>query len=202
MRTLLESETFQDELPGWALRGVLCALNSAFWAGVMGFQDPAEIAGMAAGVAFWVGAFAGLCAWAPGPMGRKLPQLAAALKRAAWIKIGLTAAGWLLLAGASALNMEGAEVMGMFGMIDTLLGMSALWVVSQVGSFPDIIQIPQVDSFGWTTLTTIVEGALMAALIGFIALAMLAWWRVQAEFVRQQGLISIRPPGPGVVGRL
>lgn len=168
---------FEDELPGWVLRGALCAVNSAFWAWMMGFQHPAEIAGMATGVAFWVAVFAGVCAWTPRSAWWQQAQIGPALKRAAWIKIGLTCSGWLLLAGASLVHISGAEALAMFGMVDMLLGMAALWLVSRVAGIPDFDQISRLDSPGWTALTTVVEGALMAAVIGVLALAVLAWWR-------------------------
>lgn len=177
MKTLLASEEFQAELPGWALRGVLCAANSAFWAVMMGFQQPAEIAGMAAGVAFWVVVFAGLCACTPLAERLRQPRIGAALKRAAWIKIGLTAAGWLSLAGASLMRASGAEVLAMLGMADVLMGMASLWLVSRAAGVPDIDQLGRLDSFGWTALTTVVEGALMAVVIGALALVVLGWWR-------------------------
>ena len=61
-----------------------------------------------------------------------------------------------------------------------LLGMAALWLVSQVGPFRNFEQIPGADSFGWTALTTVVEGALMAVVIGLIALVVLGCWRLTA----------------------
>jgi hypothetical protein len=177
MKALLESEKFQTELPGWALRGVLCAANSAFWAWMMGFQQPEEIAGMAAGVAFWVMVFAGLCAGAPLLERLKQPQFGAALKRAAWIKIGLMAVGWLAFVGASLVRTPGVEALAAFGMADMFLGMASLWLVSRAAGVSDLDQIGRLDSFGWTTVTTIVEGALMAVVIGAIALVVLGWWR-------------------------
>jgi len=177
MKTLLASEEFHAELPGWALRGVLCAANSAFWAVMMGFQQPTEIAGMVAGVASWVAVFAGLCARTRLADRLRQPRIGAALKRAAWIKIGLTAAGWLSVAGTSLIRASGAEALAVFGMADVFLGMASLWLVSQAAGVSDIDQVGRLDSFGWTALTTIIEGALMAAVIGLIALAVLGWWR-------------------------
>ncbi len=177
MNALIDSAAWRDELPGWAVRGVLCAANSAFWAWMLGFQAPVELAGMAAGVACWVGIFAVLCVWTPPAARWAYPQFAAALKWAAGIKIGLTAAGWLGFAGASLVRTSGAEALAAFGMADVLLGMAALWMVSRVAGIPDIEQVARLDSFGWTALTTMVEGALMAVVIGLIALVVFGWWR-------------------------
>lgn len=177
MSVMPESAEFRNELPGWAVRGVLCAANSAFWAWMLGFQAPVELAGMVAGVAVWAGIFALLCVWSPLPARWAHPQFAAALKWAAGIKIGLTAVGWLSFAVASHVRTSGAEALAALGMVDMLLGMAALWLVSRVAGIPDFDQVARLDSFGWTALTTMVEGALMAAVIGLIALLVLAWWR-------------------------
>lgn len=185
MKTLLESAEFQGELSGWAVRGVLCALNSAFWAFMLGFQQPAEFAGMAVGVAFWVAVFAVLCAWTPRAGWWRQPRFGAALKRAALIKIGLTAAGWLCFAAASQVRTSGAEALTMLGMVDMLLGLAALWVVGLACGLSDPSQVAALDSFGWTALTTVVEGALMAALIGGIALGVLVWWRWGGQLLLQ-----------------
>ena len=195
MTALLESEAFRNELPGWVLRGVLCALGSAFWAVMMGFETPAEIAGMVAGVVFWSTGFAGLCCSTRLLAGLKQPRLGSALKRAAWIKLGLTTFGWALMFGAGSLRFHGVEVLGIFGMIDAVLGLASLWLVGEVGSFPDFGQICRANSFGWTALTTLVDGALTAIVIGLIAAAVLGWWHLTAGSGRKQELSPARPAG-------
>jgi hypothetical protein len=178
MKTILESDEFRAELPGWVLRGVLCAASSAAWAALLGFQAPAEIAGMVAGVAFWVAVFAALCAWRPGPARWNQPQAVAALKWAAWIKVGFTAFGWLVFAAGGMLNLEGLSQMGMLGMVDLLLGLAALAVVSFAAGLKGAEMVATADSFGWTALTTVIEGALVALMIASIALCVWAAWRI------------------------
>ena len=196
MRTLLESEAFRAELPGWALRGCLCAASSAFWAVLIGFQAPAEIAGMVTGVAVWVCVFAALCSWTPSLAWLKQPQMAAALKHAAWIKLGLSALGWLCFAGRFAPYFAFLQWLGLCGIVDMALGIGALSLVALLaGTFRSPEQISRLDSFGWTALTTVVEGALMAVLIGVIALAVLGWWRLKARVGRQRELSPARPAG-------
>lgn len=177
MKTLLESPEFRDELPGWLLRGVLCAVSSVGWAVLLGFHTPAEIAGMATGVVAWVLVFAGACAWLLRTPRPEHARWAAALKRAAWIKIGLTVLGWLLWGGTALIRESWTQPFMLFGMVDAFLGMGALWVVAQVAGVGGFEKVAQLDSFGWTALTTVVEGALMALLIAGITLAVLAWWR-------------------------
>jgi len=168
--------TLRSELPGWTLRGTLCSLSSFYWAIHSGFQQPAEILGMMAGVALWVIIFAALAF-------RRLPgwgagwRVGPALKRAAWIKFGLTMVGWLLFVGIDLVKLPGA--FGTIGMLDMFLGLVALRLVNAVGGFRGEDHIATLDSFGWTTLTTIMDGALFAIIIGLIALLVLGWWRLR-----------------------
>lgn len=170
MKAIWESEAFRSELPGWTLRGVLCAASSAGWACLMGFQAPAELAGMLAGVAFWVVMFAMACArMSPSLVGQQ-SEACTALKWAAWIKIAFTAAGWLVYAAASSARLHDLSQIAMLGTVDLLLGMAALWTASAVSGMGDPGQVAAADSFGWTMFTTVVEGALITALILGIAL--------------------------------
>lgn len=180
MRALLESAEFRAELPGWALRGFLCAANSAVWAVLMGFQAPEEIVGMAAGVAFWVAGFAGFCAWKPAKVHGLHPEYTAALKWAVWIKIGITAFGWLLFALGSMLNSDALSQMGMLGMVDMLLGLAALAAVAFVAGLNGPEMVASADSLGWTALTTVTEGALVAVVLCAIATVLWIFWRESA----------------------
>jgi hypothetical protein len=173
LKTLLESDEFRTELPGWALRGVLCAANSACWAWMMGFQQAVEIAGMVAGVACWVALFAAACVLVPRLAWWKQFQVAVVLRQAAWIKIGLTAAGWLIFALASATGLAEIQQLAMLGMIDMLLGIAALSLVALLGGMSGPEQVAAADSFLWTLATTVTEGALVAGVIVGIAVAVL-----------------------------
>ena len=176
MKTLLESTEFQGELPGWILRGVLCAANSACWAAVTGFTHPMEIAGMALGVAFWVALFTGYCAWslrtAPVARGR----LVAALKTATWIKIILVVLGLPALFGSRFLPEW--LMLSFFGFsVDMLLGFVSLQAVAWLAGLADFTRIAQLDSWSWTALATVFEGTLMTILLGLLAFVVLAWRR-------------------------
>jgi hypothetical protein len=177
LKTLLESDEFRAELPGWLLRGVLCAANSAVWAVLSGFQAPEEIAGMLAGVVFWVAVFAAVCAWMPQAARLNQLRIVAALKWAAWIKIGLTAFGWLVFAGAKVSGIDGLAGVVLLGTVDLLLGIGALTLVAFAGRLSGPEQVAFADSFGWTALTTVTEGALMSLVIAALALGVwTAWW--------------------------
>lgn len=178
MKTLLESDEFRAELPGWALRGILCALNSAGWAVLIGFWAPVEIAGMAAGVAFWTVVFAVLCAGRNQFASWINPQAVAALKWATWVKIGITAFGWLLFWLGGVLHFEALSQMGMLGMIDTLLGLGSLAIVAFFAGLKGPEMVAAADSFGLTMVTTMLEGFAMAVVIGGIAMCLWTVWRL------------------------
>ena len=204
MKTLFESEAFCAELPGWTLRGVLCAASSAGWAWLMGFQAPAELAGMLAGVAFWVVMFATACARMSPSFAGQQTEACTALKWAAWIKIALTAAGWLVYAAASSARLHDLSQIAMLGTVDLLLGMAALWTASVVSGMSDPGQVAAANSFGWTMFTTVVEGALITALILGIALSvwilrrMFLGIRTNANFppIRVTDQEVVQPSGP------
>ena len=181
MTTCFDRETLGRELPGWALRGVLCAASSAAWAVLMGFSAPAEILGMVLGVAGWVLAFAAFSAWTPPAAWWSHAQAVAALKGAVWLKVGLAAAGWLGFGLGGALHLEDLAQLGLLGMLDTLLGLAALALVSFTAGLKGPEFVAAADSFGLTALTTLTEGALMALVLAGLALALWVGWRLAAR---------------------
>jgi hypothetical protein len=178
MIPVLDSERFPRELAGWGLRGVLCAASSFWWAWIAGFDSPAEIAGMAAGVIVWVALFAGFCVWHPSAGGRGPAQLVPALKGAATIKFLLSAAGWAWFAVCSLFQNDHTilDAGFVFVMPDCMLGIASLGLVGAV-SGGNVDSLPRLDSFGWTALTTLVDGALFLGVIAALAGAVLLWWR-------------------------
>jgi len=170
---------FGGDLPGWVLRGTLCSLSSFFWAVLTGFGQPAEILGMMAGVALWVLIFAGFSFWS-GPGWSAGRCVVPALKRAAWIKFGVTVGGWLLFAGINMSKLHGARKLETIAMLDVWLGLVALGLANAVGGFHGQEHISTLNSFGWTTLVTLIDGALFAVVIGLITLLVLGWWRLKA----------------------
>lgn len=200
MSALLETPEFRAELPGWVLRGVLCAANSAWWAVMAGFTHPAEIAGMVLGVAVWVVAFTAFGGWAR-QTGRIAPaRFADAVKTAAWIKLLLVVVG-LPAMFCSRFLPEWMTVFVFGFSMDMVLGMLALSGAAWLAGMTEFDQIARMDSLGWTTLTTVLEGALMASLILLIAAAVLGWrWsKTAGQFsrVRNPDQEVVQPPGPG-----
>jgi hypothetical protein len=177
MKAVIDSARFPAELGGWGLRGVLCAASSLYWALMVGFTALAELAGMAAGIAVWVVIFAGFCVWHAQSQQRHSERLVPALKIAAWIKFLFSAAGWVVFAISSLIKSDSVTVSAGFltVMPDCLLGMAALAIVSAIKGEQ---HLESLDSFEWTALTTIVDGALFVLVIAGIALLVLAWWRL------------------------
>jgi len=180
---------FRDELPGWALRGGLCALYSFFLAHLVGFNQPAEIAGMAMGVVVWVLLFAAGCAWLLQGGSAGWMSAVRALEVAVVIKFILMLVGFplvFLLGRGIAPGL--ANTLGYIINLDMALGMAAIWLVGQIAQ----TDIEKLDSFGWTALATFVEGALMAVVICLLALAVLGWWRWRAPSVLKQKISPAR----------
>lgn len=177
--TLINSDAFRAELPGWALRGILCAATSAFWAVLMGFQAPTEIVGMIAGVAGWVAVFATVCAWLQHSVRWSRTRASAALKWAAGIKIGLVASGWLAYGVGGLLQWDDMMGMALFGMVDPLLGLASLALVSFFGGMNGPETVAAADSLGWTLLTTVIEGLLMALVIACSAVLVWGFWQAR-----------------------
>lgn len=160
MRAVIESTCFPREVGGWALRGVLCAASSFWWALAVGFTDPAEIAGMLGGVLIWIVCFAGFCVWRRGSGVPGGERFVSALKIAAWIKFLLTAGGWAVFA-VSLLFKDDNLILGAGGVFmlpDCLLGLAAVGIVSGLSGST---QLEKLDSLGWTTLITVVDLSLI-----------------------------------------
>ncbi len=194
MNAVLESDRGVEELAGWGLRGVLCAASSFWWALVAGFNAPVELAGMAVGVGVWVALFAGFCVW-HGLAERCGPsRLVPALKIAAWIKFSLSAGGWAVFALYSLLHNATTilDAGFLFVMPDCVLGMAAVGIVSTISGTN---RFEQQDSFGWTALTTVVDGALFVIVIGALAAAVLAWWRFRPLALDKLKLSPARSSG-------
>lgn len=169
---------FRDELPGWILRGSVCALTSFGWAVVAGFSHPAEIAGMLLGVAGWVAVFTLATVWLPEHGRGVWGRYGAALKRAAWIKFGFTLLGVPALLGVcGGLGTTVTALLGYAFTFDLMLGLAALSSTGHLAGGIKPEAIAQLDSGGWTAFTTVVAGALMALVIGLIALLIVGWER-------------------------
>ena len=174
-------QRFQNELPGWLLRGALCAANSAVWAVLAGFQTASEAAGMLAGVLGWVTLFAGAVAIVPADRPWAAEAMSA-LKWAAWLKVGLLAGAWLVYAAAMAVRWDSLAVLAMFGTLDLWLGLLSLGLVAKVAGFAGPEAVATADSFGWTALATVVEGTLMAMILVGLAAGVWTARRFGARF--------------------
>ncbi|MDQ5980943.1 MAG: hypothetical protein QG602_3921 [Verrucomicrobiota bacterium] len=134
---------------------------------------------MILGVSAWVVAFAAFGGWARGAGRIASARFAEALKTAAWIKLLLVVLG--LPAMACGRFLPEWMTVFVFGFsMDMVLGMLALGGVAWLAGLSEFDQVSRMDSLGWTTLTTVLEGALMTALIVLIAATVLGWRRLRA----------------------
>lgn len=164
------------ELPLWVLRGFLCAVPSALWAVISEFQHPVEIAAMILVTGLYIVGFAWFSAWeimAATP-GRR--DFVRALKMSAWIKpasvIGLDGVCALL---SGRVMDAGALMAGLFP--DMACGIGSLSLVGWLAKVRDL-GVGRLDSFAWTALTTLVQGALISVLLVVMSAAVVVWWRV------------------------
>ncbi|MBS0630542.1 MAG: hypothetical protein JSS11_01410 [Verrucomicrobia bacterium] len=168
MKTLLTSPEFRAELPGWALRGVFCALPSGFLAITGSFGSAREITGMVVGLVVWVMIFASRCAWLQRYADWDETPRVTALKRAAWIKVGLSALG-LLGCEAEVAGFRALALLQVLVFVDVVPGVMAVGMVSAVAATKAGLDVADTNSFGWTALITIAEGFLIALMIAVLA---------------------------------
>ncbi len=172
MKRLRFSEVFPDELVSWSLRAPVCAIPSLVWAYSLGHRRPAEIAGMLTGVAFWIGIMAWFCTWWARQK-FETSDLVKALKTAVLIKCGLVVVGLGLkwLAGFFHDKGDGLSFISVVFLMDGGLGAGAIILA---GNLKDLVQAGALfgsHSFGWTALVSLIQGALIVAALGVIALA-------------------------------
>jgi hypothetical protein len=184
MNALFASPGFRREMPGWVIRGVICALNSVYFAVIASFQSVPEFAGMVTGVLIWAALFAAACAWFPSSRRFHGHRIDEALRWAVWLKVGMTVAGWSLVGISEFLGLQGWGDLGMVGTLDTIIGLVSLWLVGLIAGLKDPALIASLDSWGWTTVVTVVDGALMAVVISSLAVVVLGWWRLPAAISR------------------
>jgi hypothetical protein len=142
----------------WTLRGVLCALPSAYWALLEGFRCGAELLGMAAGVATAVAAFAVLTRGGAEDAG----GFARAVMRAANLRAALAALGCAGLAFPPLVALLVPDVYG---------GALALAVMKRLGRASGWHTGPSADSFWVTYATTLLQGVAVALTICALAVA-------------------------------
>lgn len=175
MKFSFDREAFGRELPGWALRGVLCAAPSAFWAVLGEFQHPSEIAAMVLVTALYITGFAWLSAgeFMAATSGRR--TFVQALKMSAWIKpatiVFLGSAGAIF--SGRVLNPE-----PWFAAMtpDMVCGLGSVSLVSWLAGMREL-GVARLDSFAWTALTTLVQGTLISGLLAMLAVILFVWWR-------------------------
>ncbi|MBP9912226.1 MAG: hypothetical protein KBF26_02345 [Opitutaceae bacterium] len=169
---------------------MLCALPSAYWALMVGFKEPAELCAMAAGIALCVVLFAGFSASDAmrATAGRK--KFVRALKMSAWIKCALLLGVGLAWVSAAWIKTEMVAwfVIGLAP--DLWAGFGSLSFVGWLSGMKAGPELGQLNSFGWTLLTALVQGALISGLLVIMALVVLGYWRLLIRFKRDASVAS------------
>ena len=185
MNAAVDRNRFERELAGWAVRGVLCAVPSAGWAFAAEFNCPAEYAAMTAGTAVWIAAFAGFSAWEAMQATAGRERFMRALKMAAGIKAALLVGVAIAWASAAGLKTPVGLWLGLGVFPDVWAGLGSVWLVSQPAGVGESLSLGQLNSFGWTLATTLVQGALISVPLVTLALGVLGWWRFGPRVWRQ-----------------
>jgi hypothetical protein len=150
-----ERMEFRRQLTAWAVRGVFCAAPSFYWATVICGRGREETAAMAAGVATYVVGFAWVTSL-PGYVSRvRGTRFGSALSCAANLRAGLAPAFF-------------------FGP-DWILGAVAVGTVKSMVLSPTEASAmgDGVRGFALTYATTLVQGALVSATMGVLAVPVL-----------------------------
>lgn len=181
MNGLIEAGRLPGELAGWALRGLLCAVPSAFFAVIGGFNRPAQLVAMATGFAAYVMLFAGFCAARAMQRTEARERFVRTLKMSAWLKASLLL-GVALAWGLALLKCfpPGGVLLGVGVVPDMWLGFCATWVVSWLTGVEGALQVGDLNSAPWTLLTTLLQGALVTGLLVALAGGMLGCRRLWA----------------------
>jgi len=156
----VDPRIFRDKLIAWSVRGVIGAAPSFTWALMAGFKSPAAIAGMAAGVATYVLAFAWLTA---------SPNYVEYVESAD--------SGWSLRLAA---NLRVAGSLLALGYPDMILGWVSLSVVGAIDGAQDPLAAAGGGAFAPAYVTTLVQGLLVSVtiLVGAVLLwPVRCWWR-------------------------
>lgn len=177
-------DRFCAGLAGWTWRAIVVALPSAGWAAAAGFTRPLEVLAMVLGVMAYAAIFAHASSsdlMSATPARRRF---LGAIKTAVLVKavlMGLAVGCWSLVA---VFRVSGAYGwLGMGVAPDLFAGMASLSLVTKLsgGHAPDTMA--QLDSFGWTGLVTLVQGALMALELGLLTLVVLVWQESKGKAV-------------------
>jgi hypothetical protein len=179
MSTLPSAAAFSSQLAFWAPRGVICAVPSFWFAATTGYNTAPEIAGMCAAVATFVFALAGMTAFpryrswmGETAFGRRL-QLATTL-RTGWAVCGIL---------AICLEFFLARSVYVFALIlimpDFYAGVLSVGCVELLASIFHQAGGVESNSFGWTYLTTLLQGMWIALTLFVLAvgLTVISWIR-------------------------
>lgn len=173
MNSIIDFKSFGREFAGWLGRGMLYASPSVFWAGMVGFTQPAEIAAIVLCGVMFVALVSLYCSWRSSGTAGDESEFVRALKIAMWVKIVPQAVALALLVLSSELRFRALECSILAFFPDMLDGFVSLSIVSRLAGLRDL-QLAQLDSFGWTALTSVLQGLLLTVLLVILAWCVIA----------------------------
>ncbi len=187
---MIDGKEWRAGLVDWGWRGGLLALPSAAWAYMGGYSHPAHGAAMLSGVLVYVLLFATGGAiqtpWAAGLRDR----LSAAFRQAVWLKLA-----WVLIGLLAGLVMTKVNVKPVWLFVplaggmwaDLLTGIGVVQGMEQFGRWAGFATTAPADSFLWTLVTTLLQGA--AVVLGLLVLTLVVlgwtWLKSQGGFLRR-----------------
>lgn len=190
---------FREEILGWVVRSLLCALPSFWYAVLADFMHPFEMAGIGIGVGCWVLALAAISASCRRQGWIRFDQ---ALKRGAWIKTGVVALGVPLamaLHDFTDLPRAWSSVLAAIVLPDLPLGVFAVHVVGVLTGVRGELALAEADSGGVALAITLIGGALLIAVVLGVAVTLLGWQTVRRRVGRPRDFSPVRNPDQEVV---
>lgn len=187
-----DGESFRRQLAYWAIRGVICAAPSFWFAVQVGYKSRSQIVAMAAAVVTFV---VGLT-WTtslPGyrdkigetPFGRWL-RLATTL-RTSWALLGIAA-----FAAEAAISRSLTVLTTIFIYPDFCIGMLSVVTVESLTKNIHRAANGSATSFGGTYFTTLLHGTLMALTLAIMAGGLMVLSRLARAWPRRIGVADAK----------
>jgi len=165
------STPFRTQVKFWGIRGVACAAPSFRIALTTGYSDPREVAGMIVATATLIFAMAWLTAWPryAGSVGAS--HFGRSFRMAANLRAILAVLGFAML-GSGSLPHGLAPYFTLLTGLDFWTGLLAVGGTGIVAEAFHQVANDAVNSFGWTYLTTLLDGALVTVTLGVLAVGL------------------------------
>jgi hypothetical protein len=186
MNTWVDWEEWQAGLRGWGIRGALVAFPSWLWALADDYRHPLEILAMISGVVCYVLLFATGCSLKVAMATEQRRRALDALRWTAWLKLSWILFGILVTWVASGLRVQQGWILvpllgGVYADLGT--GLAITQGMEQFGRWSGLATTASANSFIWTFVTTLLQGAAVTLGLFILALGVLAWSWLKRRFL-------------------